>query len=634
MIVKEWEGELAMASYPFGNFTRMQGHYGFVNDTSMSNDGMMLASGSEDRTVRLWSTATGEPLSAPLRFDNTVVDIGFAHNDKALYVAVLGGDLYRVNLPSRKAEQASYELVMGRFSPISYNGDLDRIAALDSERLTVVDLKAQKEYSIKFENAGLSGRGGNFRYFPLNGDWEKEEVLFFSTTQKTNVVLNRVNYKDGSIKEKVEIPAGTKSARLGSLGIRLALLSTNNVVSVMDIKSRKTIGKPFSMDNRFNTATPTGDEDLMYGQSRRRGIQFYDINSGAKVGPSIDLGSASVKFLPGTRKYLVYSSQSSVVYVGKDRLEAVTLLDLGQPYQSHGVNQEETLIAVAMEDGNVTIWGADKGVKVGESLKHDYEVEGVVFHPENDRYVFTFMDGGNLYGWDRKEGNIFMGPVRLFSGRGLYINSEGTVLTARGYNGRAYRVPVQIPESGFDYSNWLPGLANSMVGFRIDETGSYEHIDLEDVRKLREESKRSVTNESMTDWIEWLTDDSPEAKAASVGDATRESIANDLAKSDFLPDLAKAIHIRPSDPELLSRIAQLMLETFGVNEKHKRPATYFSAKARELGGDNAVVFYRSAQVEKILNNKADALKYIDRAIELDSANTEYSEFKKTLLQNN
>ena len=30
----------------------------------------------------------------------------------------------------------------------------------------------------------------------------------------------------------------------------------------------------------------------------------------------------------------------------------------------------------------------------------------------------------------------------------------------------------------------------------------------------------------------------------------------------------------------------------------------------------------------------DALKYIDRATELDSNNTEYSEFKKTLLQNN
>ena len=77
-----------------------------------------------------------------------------------------------------------------------------------------------------------------------------------------------------------------------------------------------------------------------------------------------------------------------------------------------------------------------------------------------------------------------------------------------------------------------------------------------------------------------------------------------------------------------------MLATFEVDEEFKRPATYYIAKARESGEDNAVVFYRSAQIEKMLNNQADALKYIDRAIELDSGNAEYSEFKKALLQNN
>ena len=34
------------------------------------------------------------------------------------------------------------------------------------------------------------------------------------------------------------------------------------------------------------------------------------------------------------------------------------------------------------------------------------------------------------------------------------------------------------PAERVDYSNWLPGLANSMVGFRIDESDSYEHINL------------------------------------------------------------------------------------------------------------------------------------------------------------
>ena len=53
-----------------------------------------------------------------------------------------------------------------------------------------------------------------------------------------------------------------------------------------------------------------------------------------------------------------------------------------------------------------------------------------------------------------------------------------------------------------------------------------------------------------------------------------------------------------------------------------------------MGGDKAIVFYRSAQIEQMLNSHAEALKYIDRAIELDTANTEYSDFKKSLLQNN
>ena len=236
MIARGLEGDLALAAYPFGNFSRMEGHYGFVSSTSMSNDGMMLSSGSEDRTVRLWSSATGEQLSAPLRFENAILDVGFAPDDKSLYVAVLEGDLYKVNLPLRKAEQASYEFVEGRYSPASYDPNLDRIGALNDGLLTVVDLKAQKEYPIKIDDAGFPGHRPGVRYFPVKCDWEKEEVLFFSTIHETSMVIKSVNYKTKSIRETYALPTGTKSASLSSFGKRLALVSTNNVVSVVDIK--------------------------------------------------------------------------------------------------------------------------------------------------------------------------------------------------------------------------------------------------------------------------------------------------------------------------------------------------------------------------------------------------------------
>ena len=634
VLAREAEGDLAMSRYPFGNFTRMQGHNGVVSSTSMSNDGMMLATGSEDRTVRLWSTASAEQISAPIRFDDAIINVAFAPDDKAMYVAVVGGDLYKVNLPLRKAEQVSYELGWESGSSVVYDQDLDMLATLNSEAFSVLDFKDQKPFSIPVEEAGAvrSRRGGRSYSFRIN--WEQKETFFLGTIQQTNLVLNIGNFNERVIKEKYKLPPGTRRAHLDSLGERLAMVSTNNIVSLIDVRSKKLIGESFLMDQRFSTATITGDEDLMYGGSGWRGIQFYDISSGVEVGSLIDLRSAYVDFLPATKKYVVVSGYSSIVYIFGDRLDSEIILDSGQIYQSHGVNKEESLIAVATEDGDVTIWNIDNGEKVGDALKHDVEAEGVVFHPHNDQYVFTFTDGGFVYGWDRKEGNVFMGPVRLFPGRGLYINSEGTVLSAIGYNGRVYRVPVQIPETGYDYSTWLPGLASSVVGFRINDSGTYEDISLEESQKLREESKGSVTNESMANWIAWLTDGSSTAKAAPVGDTTRDEIVKNLANSGTLLDFQKALQLSPSDPNLLSGYAQQMLTTLGAGEEYKRQATYFIAKARELGVGNSFVFFRSAQIEEMFDNQADALRYIDRALELDPGNAEYSEFKKSLLQNN
>ena len=267
-------------------------------------------------------------------------------------------------------------------------------------------------------------------------------------------------------------------------------------------------------------------------------------------------------------------------------------------------------------------------------MKHDYEVDGVVFHPDNDKFVFTLMEGGLLFGWNRSEENIFMGPVKVSQGTQLYIDDKGTMLTVPASNGRVYRIPIQIPEDGADYSAWLPKLATATVGFRYNDSGERDMLSTKQIGRLKEEVKLSVKNYSVEDWVDWLTDGSSSSKAAPTGDTSQEQIINDLARAGTRPDLIKALQLRPSDPKLLSALALRMISMSGVDEKNKRPVVFWASKARELGADNAVVFYRSAQIEKMLNNQTDALKYIDRAIELDSANTEYSAFKESLLQNN
>jgi len=632
LITSEWDGGLAKAVYPFKNFSQLEGHNGAVTCKIISRDGMMLASGSEDRTVRFWSTVTGGQLFAPVRFGNSIIDLAFSSDGKALYVAIVGGEIHKLNLPFRKAEQASYELAWGWTSPTRYNPDLDTISAINADSLTFVDLKNQKKYSKQIENSGINYRRG-MKFFQHAINLDNEEILYLGTLQETNLVINTVNYKNKLTADEYKLPDGLIFANLDKFGKRVVTVATNNIVSVIDVSTKSQIGKSFKLDQRYRRAF-LNENDLIYGHGSRAGIQFYDIRSGTKVGPSINIRSANVDFLRLKDKHLIVSGYSSIIYFLKEDLKTLIKIDLGHVYQSHGVNKDETLIAVATEDGGVTIWDSETGGKVGITLRHKFEVEGVVFHPENDRYIFTFMDGGVLYGWDREEANVFMGPVKLFPGKGLFINSSGTVLTARGANGRVYRVPVQIPQSGLNYSTWLPSLAYSMIGFRFDDSGGYQILSRPDSLKIREEAKSALKGKPMHEWLAWRTDESSIAKATPAGNTTLEDVVNDLSKAGSPIDLLKALQLSPSDPELLGDFSLKVLFMMGVNEQSKRFVTFSIARARKLGKDNPIVFYRSAQIEKMLNNQTDALKYIDRAIELDSANTAYSDFKKSLLQNN
>ena len=59
-------------------------HTGGVVSVAYSPDGSLLASGSEDMTVRLWDAGTGEPKLPPLRHENAVKSVKFSPTGSSL----------------------------------------------------------------------------------------------------------------------------------------------------------------------------------------------------------------------------------------------------------------------------------------------------------------------------------------------------------------------------------------------------------------------------------------------------------------------------------------------------------------------------------------------------------------------
>ena len=621
------DGGMTMSRYPYGNFISMFGHNDFISSLALSFDGVTLASASADRTVRLWDVMNGSQISSPIRFNEGVTDVGFSTNGEFIHVALASGDIYKIKLPLRKSHQISFDYASTVSGAINYNSDADVFMHISENDLNVLDLNDSKNSSINdIENVLNVGN-----YFPHKFYPNLNEVKYLSVNQKTNIYIKSINYKSKSLSKILKLPSGTYAGVFDENGKYLAILLEGRRVSVIDIKEKNTICDDFDLGRGQWLATPIVGEGLVFGFGLSG--QFYDLNNGSRIGGMVDISNPRLHYFTSKRISFIHGRSSMISFV-KGKASKIINFDLGQRYSSHGVNNNESLLAVANEAGEVALFDLNNGARIGGVLNHNKEVVGVVFHPENDQYIFTLIDGGFVYGWDRIDGNIFMGPVKLSQGHNIFINKEGNMLTVPSLDNRLYRIPVYLPLININYSSWLPNLANAIIGFKENNIGEYTYSGWSESKNTILDSKIDIRNNFVKEWVNWVTSEEAVTKISPRSEVTIHQFIESLYNSNNPSDLIKALRLSPSNPDILSKFAYVLFEKFGVGDEYIKPVQFAISRARILGENNSLVFYRSAQIEKILNNKDNALKYINRAIELDSKNTVYSDLKKTLLQNN
>ena len=609
--------------YPSGKIVLMRGHNDYIRDLGLSVDGMTLASGSNDRTVRFWSTSTGGQLSIPVRFEDSVMDVDFSGDGAFLYLSVAGGDVYRIKFPLLKLE-STFHVVSGGPSRYQYDEASNRFVHVNSKAFSVVDFKSGGTMQFADQEAAMIDPDGR-EYYELGVNWSKSEARYMTMNQGTNFVLKTVDLNSAKVVKEFKLPSYSVRALLDEKADNVAVLTTRNEVEIWDANKGEVIGKSFAVNKEFNLARVVGDEGIVFCYDRFAG-QFYDASSGMKASPLLRGYRLEEFHFPRNKTYMLASRRSSIIYFWKKGSAEFQQRTMEGTYNGSAVNKSETLLAIATDGGNVKFWDLKRKEPVEGVLRHEADVNGMVFHPTDDRFVFTLTNDAQLFGWDREGQNIFMGPVQVSRGRRLYIDDAGKVLTTKSYSGKLHRIPVQIPEKGFDYASWLPELGTSIVRFKLNQSGVNEMIPKE--KAFRYQST------PMPDWVTWLRDDSTDRNAGPGVDMKINELVSILSNSKTLSDLGQALRLRPNAPVSLSSYAYYLLANSEITEDKKIRAVYHIAQARELGKQNPFVFYRSAQIEKMLNNQADALRYIDRAIELDSGNAEYSEFKKSLLQNN
>jgi eukaryotic-like serine/threonine-protein kinase len=509
-----------------------------VTALAFSRDGLALATGAKDGTVRLWSVSTGKLLWRRAAFSSQVDALEFSP-DKPLVAAV----------SSYKAVAKGvsfFDLETGdpAAPPVSAPCSIGGWAAGESQFLTADRDGMARLWNIDSREPAFPLPHGNGIVGGLASDDGRVAVAWDG--QSTFCIL-RESAKGGFNASDVTTfgveQADMGIAALSQDGSKVAFLA-EGLVSAVDTASRQRVLGP--LDNGASVQlmkfTPDGRNlicllrdgrvvvwDAAHGQRRYEAIDvgrmprdldvdgsgryfavavgrevvLHNVAAGKRVGSPFvhDSNVKNCRFLLNGR-FLVTTCREAVARVwdvSSGRLVATTAR---QESWGAALCCRGNVFLTGTMQGAARLWSAPSGAAVSPTLTHDTAVQQVAISPHGDRVLVT-TDDGQVYCWDTKSGELIF--VRAMNHllshfpnvrdprRGahsgvavVFFSSDGRAAHAISYGGLFFTVDLtSAPRSLAEYEKETA----IRSGTRIDAAGGPQLIPGEELATLFQQGK-------------------------------------------------------------------------------------------------------------------------------------------------
>ncbi|QFS91107.1 translocation protein TolB [Mycobacterium sp. THAF192] len=465
-----------------------------IFSVAVSPNGETLASGGLDDIVRLWDTATGEPLGDPL-----------TGHELAVESLVFSPDGTTLATGSSDTTVRLWDTTTGQPLGNPLTGHTEGVGSVAFSPDGTTLASASYDNTVRLWDTTTGRPLGN----PLTGHTEGVTSVAFSpdgTTLATGSGDTTVRLWDTTTGQPLGNPltghtGGINSVTFSPDGTRLATASVDDDIRVWSVDTGETIGEPltghwssvidvaFSPDGRrlvsgaddatvrlWNADTGqaigaplTGHESIVYAvtftpdgervvSSGRDGtVRMWDLAAGTPLTGHSD-SVLSVAFSPAGDRLASASFDATVrtwdVETGQ---QVSTLVGHTGAVSTVAFSPDGTRIASGGLDSTVRIWDAETGRPLGAPLTgHTDEIASIAFSPDGTRLASGSFDDTIRF-WDTETG-VLEGEIEVPSGTAaisVAFSPDGRILASAGNVGtlllwdtesyEAVRDPLDVP---------------------------------------------------------------------------------------------------------------------------------------------------------------------------------------------